>query len=357
MAWIYLAASEESPWPFLLGSGPSPIVKTTDTLRPCFFQKWPEVNCPEVRSGMTCKRSEEQCSLQSTSSTADFLARTSALPELESAWVASDPGFSSKSSDSLANFDRDSFSWRTSQLSLFGGLTEFSWSSLRWGMIVGGRLFQPQKWEPRTCAKDGSFWPTPVANDDNKSPEAHLAMKARMPGGPRTKITSLQVMVKAIDRWPTPKASDSNPCGAEAMLRYNERTGRKTLITEAVKRPKHWPTPRASDGAKGGPNQRGSKGDLPLPAAVMKFPTPCARDYRTGDQADSVRAQTRDHSPNLNDVVAPGGQLNPTWVEWLMGYPLEWTVLEDWATRWFRSKHGRRSPGYAALKPRTDLGR
>lgn len=41
------------------------------------------------------------------------------------------------------------------------------------------------------------MWPTPVANDDNKSPEAHMAMKQRMKGGPRHTITSLQVMVKA----------------------------------------------------------------------------------------------------------------------------------------------------------------
>lgn len=35
------------------------------------------------------------------------------------------------------------------------------------------------------------------------------------------------------------------------------------------------PTPRASDGDKGGPNQRGSKGDLALPAAVVHLlPTP-----------------------------------------------------------------------------------
>ncbi len=38
-------------------------------------------------------------------------------------------------------------------------------------------------------------WPTPVAKDDGKSPEAHLAMKARMGGG-RTAITSLQVMAQ-----------------------------------------------------------------------------------------------------------------------------------------------------------------
>jgi hypothetical protein len=42
------------------------------------------------------------------------------------------------------------------------------------------------------------FWPTPCANDDNKSPEAHMAMKRRMPGGERHTITSLQVAVKAL---------------------------------------------------------------------------------------------------------------------------------------------------------------
>lgn len=43
------------------------------------------------------------------------------------------------------------------------------------------------------------MWPTPVAHDDGKTPEAHLAMKRRMKGGPRNTITSLTVMVKAVE--------------------------------------------------------------------------------------------------------------------------------------------------------------
>lgn len=44
-------------------------------------------------------------------------------------------------------------------------------------------------------------WPTPVANPDNKTPEAHLAMKKRMgerdgTGAERTAITDIQVMAK-----------------------------------------------------------------------------------------------------------------------------------------------------------------
>jgi hypothetical protein len=40
--------------------------------------------------------------------------------------------------------------------------------------------------------------PTPVAHDDGKSPEAHMAMKARMPGGPRHSITSLAVAAQTL---------------------------------------------------------------------------------------------------------------------------------------------------------------
>lgn len=44
------------------------------------------------------------------------------------------------------------------------------------------------------------------------------------------------------------------------------------------------PTPRASDGTKGGPNQRGSSGDLMLPSAVQLLPTPTARDGKGPNQ-------------------------------------------------------------------------
>lgn len=44
-----------------------------------------------------------------------------------------------------------------------------------------------------------------------------------------------------------------------------------------------WPTARATDGTKGGPNQRGSKGDLMLPSAAMlasPWATPASRDWK-----------------------------------------------------------------------------
>jgi hypothetical protein len=30
------------------------------------------------------------------------------------------------------------------------------------------------------------------------------------------------------------------------------------------------------------------------------------------------------HTPQLNDVLTPGGHLNPQWAAWFMGFPVDW---------------------------------
>ena len=68
---------------------------------------------------------------------------------------------------------------------------------------------------------------------------------------------------------------------------------------------------------------------------VKKWPTPKSQDSR--------HALNRHNNPkdnhwkdNLGKVVSAqvnGGYLNPTWVEWLMGFPLGWTDLKPLETR------------------------
>jgi hypothetical protein len=76
-----------------------------------------------------------------------------------------------------------------------------------------------------------------------------------------------------------------------------------------------WPTPTQQDGENdAGPSQ-------------YKRHTPAVRDYRTGMPGRIEKG----HTYNLPEIIADengmAGQLNPTWVEWLMGYPLGWTDL------------------------------
>ena len=111
-------------------------------------------------------------------------------------------------------------------------------------------------------------------------------------------------------------------------------TGRLWLVlSDAVthQRTERWPTHRASDGAHGGPNQRGSKGDLALPAAVVRWPTPASRDYRYPNRVSYQERSGTKKGEQLNNAV--GGALNPVWVEWLMGFPLGWTDCARSATR------------------------
>jgi hypothetical protein len=104
------------------------------------------------------------------------------------------------------------------------------------------------------------------------------------------------------------------------------------------------PTPRASDGSKGGPNQS-LHGEPSLTSLAVSFPTPAARDGKDGW---TPKRHGR-HSPSVAVAVAVAvaesghrGFLNPRFVEVLMGLPIGWTRLEDWATAWFRSQRGKR---------------
>jgi len=66
---------------------------------------------------------------------------------------------------------------------------------------------------------------------------------------------------------PSPRTSDTNGPGMHGAGGMDLRTAVSLL-----------PTPRATDGTNGGPNQRGSSGDLMLPSAVHLLPTPAVND-------------------------------------------------------------------------------
>jgi DNA (cytosine-5)-methyltransferase 1 len=62
---------------------------------------------------------------------------------------------------------------------------------------------------------------------------------------------------------PTPAARDWKS-GQSNIMDRNARPLNEVVVNLL-------PTPRATDGTKGGPNQRGSSGDLMLPSAVMSI--------------------------------------------------------------------------------------
>jgi hypothetical protein len=91
------------------------------------------------------------------------------------------------------------------------------------------------------------------------------------------------------------------------------------------------PTPQARDWkGSSGRSMKGLEHDLPTHA--KKFPTPQASDHRDRGNMSNPSVQRRvdiGKQISLSQSVHPtSGQLNPTWVEWLMGWPLGWTDLK-----------------------------
>ena len=62
-----------------------------------------------------------------------------------------------------------------------------------------------------------------------------------------------------------------------------------------------------------------------------RFLFKCDCGNRIGLRKDNNLDQGGTHGVSLHHAVyhENGGSLNPTWVEWLMGYPIGWTDLED----------------------------
>jgi hypothetical protein len=97
------------------------------------------------------------------------------------------------------------------------------------------------------------------------------------------------------------------------------------------------PTPRCHDAKKMSISEMSRKS--PCLAAMVMWPTPGANEdsYRLGgnsQQSNSLGAIARREA--LAELPESGGQLNPTWVEWLMGWPLGWTDSAQSATDKFR---------------------
>lgn len=129
----------------------------------------------------------------------------------------------------------------------------------------------------------------------------------------------------ASQMWPTPTRMDY----AKELMRSTQQKAGSRRSLDLPSAVRLWPTPRANEYKDTlqsvPPSRQKDPGKCNLTQAIamdQMLATPCARDYRTGQRK---RYDNPGRANNLNDQI--GGQLNPTWVEWLMGFPPGWTDL------------------------------
>jgi hypothetical protein len=154
----------------------------------------------------------------------------------------------------------------------------------------------------RTAAQ---MWPAPVVKDDQKSPEAHLAMKKRMgerdgSNANRTAITSLTVLVKTWEppqQWEAPSVAVTE---GSRKTRGGDRANELLLTGQAEAVSERWSSPKASDPEKAGPNMRGSKGDLPLPAQAGRWAGPAAQNHKGSSQGSITRQDGKSRADILS---------------------------------------------------------
>lgn len=296
------------------------------------------------RFGLTCAvLTADRGEALLTSYLADFHAKTSAPQEKARELTESAADSGQKWPGLFAILDRDTSSWKTPQYSLLGDLDAFSETWPRSGTMRNGQCYLLPTSALRTCAKESGYWQTPVADDAvnrihgkyNSRGEPKLSAQVLLPTPTATNAhqginskaggtnKGKPLLPMAAMMWPTPVASEAK---AGARTPDGKRGAR---LTDVVKRPDLWPTPTASmmttadmEQAKYHSSKRPSYQD-----AKTTYPTPNTIDAKGGTR----RAQDgKKHQTQLCHVV--GGQLNPTWVEWLMGWPLGWTDLEPSAT-------------------------
>ena len=157
-----------------------------------------------------------------------------------------------------------------------------------------------------------------------KATPANRLLFQLAPSMPRTNETG-------FGYWPTPTAHMDSMYVDKSPNRENRNSrGLATAVNHRM-----FPTPTASEGSGGGKAEyaelamartkrpSGATRSVKLRDVVKMWPTPTAHLAKE----TNAPSEANRNEPTIASLV--GGQLNPIFVEWLMGYPEGWTDLKD----------------------------
>ena len=205
------------------------------------------------------------------------------------------PGSPTRSSP-IAELD-PSLCWRTSQTSLLEtgevGQEPYMGSWPSEGIVLNGKLWEQPMWGHLTGGSDGGqsvTWPTPDTQNHRDGSKIRDAAKQGRTPGTRWGMS----LHHAVVQWPTPRANSAMASTITPEVAWDLNRF-PNLETEVGRRT--WPTPLVDDANNVNPK-------------ANRFPT--------------LVSQVKEQEGS--------GSLNCNWVEALMGYPQNWTSLDDGET-------------------------
>jgi hypothetical protein len=158
------------------------------------------------------------------------------------------------------------------------------------------------------------MWPTPTLQE-NEHPDIELTDTYRRESKNGKSSHSLN-LADSVKMWPPPTACMCNGSSENALTRkdgtsrINDRLDHK-IFSIMLEQKQSFPTPTVSDRFNANPGHDNERGYL-----------------RMEVHPQSAKSMT---ASELNQT---NGQLNPDWVEWLMGWPIGWTKTEPIELDW-----------------------
>ena len=291
----------------------------------------------------------------------DFLARTSVRQaEAKASQKNPDRVYFMNSCESYAWYDQDTSSWKTWQRSLITDWTLFSGSFPKQGTMQNGQLYQQVHWEPVIKDQGGGSLPTPTAIDTKEDALKHATKLLqgkthRSSGQPIQVSLSDAIMMEKIKENPELMEIYQDhqmeerpylPKQEEFVTYLRSQTTIKELATKTtIKKTtiEHWfrkdkagfSYPSIKNWEEIKPHLKTIQFDMEMTTVQSKewttknqmLPTPTATDYK-GRSGQGYIERHGEH--RISDVLTQAGDnmnLNPRFVEEMMGYEIGWTDL------------------------------
>ena len=323
MSYIYLQEQGEESSAVCFSDIPQFVLSRLNLTAEKSYSKDNETeSCQSSQSGTMCKLSMETHGEEKLMSSAEA-SPAKTYPQQVRGQESKDQEAVCGSTwrESSVKFDLNTLSWKTHQCLWEEDLAPSSLTLPKWGMMQSGALWE-RIMSPLLIdeTESGFLLPTPTCADATMGAILNDNTKLIMlKSGKLRKISNQGVsgsigLARTVAMWPTPRAGNpgSRPNGKGGKILSEE-----VLIAEGIReRGKRIATPQAQDFR-----------------TVAMYPTPSANEDAAGTPNGKMQKMLG-NSPLIRGTTPEewnGGTLNPTWVEWLMGWPLEWTDLKPLA--------------------------